>query len=910
MPAGTPNPAEVGQMVNQILPEQREPLLRTKLFVPPARAKRVSRGSLTGQINANLDKALILVSAPAGFGKTTLLAGWAAQAGLPVAWVSLDAGDNDLHRFLRYVVAALRSTLSGQEAAVCETSQALLQSVPPPPTQAVLIPFINDLSDIPQEFVLVLDDYHFITSPAVHEALAFILEHLPPHAHLVISSRSDPSLPLHRLRGRQQMVELRTDDLRFTAAEAGEFLNAVMQLSLSEEQVVTLEARTEGWIVGLQMAALSMQGPADHSSFIQAFSGSHRYILEYLIEEVLNRQPEDIQAFLLQTSILERLCGPLCDALTGAEGKSRQVLESLEHANIFLVALDGVGTWYRYHHLFADLLRVRLQQAHPDSVPGLHMRASAWFEQKRFYVEAIQHLFAAREDGRAADLIERYGSACWSENDLSVVQMADSLPPDILAARPKIGLYQAWLNIIQGHVEKSLPQLNDMARLFSGAGPDPGQRWMQTVTGLALAFLSRPVTIPGFDPLPDARMLDEIPADELILRSTADLLYGMTLARKEGIDRAVAFTEKALQSEKTQHGRLANPPLTSFLTRIYLMQGRLHEAASLCREYLDPLQEKGVRFIYAAGSMHIDLGEVLYEWNCLEEAEKHIQEGLQDNEPWGNLMTESFGLTALARVLQAKGDHAGAMQVVERLEAGQNSRPVEFAEEIRTLRIRLQLASGDLQGASLRADQVLLSEDFHHNEKYYRFTLARVRLAQKRYAAVEELLTGSDPRGTAGSRIARQIESDLLLAAAAAGQERLQEAFGFIESGLAAAEPEGYIHVFLDAGEPIRELLAAFLRSDAPGHRLFAQKVLEAFSPIKGAGSPVPRPAGLVELLSGRELEVLHLMAQGRTNHEIARQLIVAPGTVKAHTASIYRKLDVANRTEAVARARQLGYLP
>jgi LuxR family maltose regulon positive regulatory protein len=517
----------------------------------------------------------------------------------------------------------------------------------------------------------------------------------------------------------------------------------------------------------------------------------------------------------------------------------------------------------------------------------------------------------------------------------------------MILGRPKIGLYQAWLFIIEGEIGKALPLLNDLRQHLADRDAPSAEPWIQTVVDSALAFLGRPAVARGSAPLPAAplpaaplpeyALLEEIPAGEPILRNVADYLYGMALARRGELDRAAEVAVGCIQRETERsaalpHGTASRgtpviPTLAPFLSRVYLMQGRLHAAAALCREFLDPLKEKGIRFIYTSGSMKIDLGEVLYEWNCLEEAEQHIRDGLQTNEPWKNIMTDGFGYSALARVLQAKGDPAGALQTVERFETRllEHSMPREFDEDLRTLRVRLQLGSGDVQAAADWADQVLLSEDFRLHEAYYRLTLARIRLAQGRHAEVEKWLAGMAPTAWAGSLITRQLESNLLLAAAAAGQDRLPEAFGWIEACLALAEPEGYIHVFLDAGETARDLLAAYLRTEAPGHTLYAQKILEAFSLSRGTGSPespsggrpaggpsgrsAGRPSGLVEPLSERELEVLQLIALGRTNPEIARQLVVSPGTVKAHSASIYRKLDVANRTEAVARARQLGIL-
>ncbi len=471
-----------------------------------------------------------------------------------MAWLSLDKDDNQAGRFLSYLVAALQEADhrigNGAEELVAASQQAL--------PEAVLTSLINDLDRANTETALVLDDYQFISSQAVHEAVAFLLEHCPNTFHLVIATRSDPPLPLARLRARGQTFELRAADLRFTEPEAAQFLNDVMGLRLDAGSVAVLEERTEGWIAGLQMAALSMRDRKDVHGFIEGFSGTNRYILDYLLEEVLASQSPETQHFLLYTSILERLTAPLCDALVETLERSNvrtfersdEILTYLERANLFLVPLDDERTWYRYHHLFADLLRARLQQAQPDLVPRLHRQASAWLEQNGFIPEAIHHLLAAHEIDRAADLVERYGPARLAESDPSVLRMADSLPAEILIARPKIGLYQAWLLIIQGRIAKALPLLNDLARGLAGAEPNSGQRWMQTIIASALAFLAPPSSTRGFDPLPDYLLLEEIPAEEPILRNAADFLYGMALGRRGELERAVEVSVRCIQREK------------------------------------------------------------------------------------------------------------------------------------------------------------------------------------------------------------------------------------------------------------------------------------------------------------------------------------------------------------------------
>jgi LuxR family transcriptional regulator, maltose regulon positive regulatory protein len=900
-------------------------LIRTKLRLPFTRPGLVPRLRLQEQIAEGLRCPLTLVVAPAGFGKTTLVATSLAKCAMPVAWLSLDQSDNQAGQFLTYLTAALQ----GANQRIGGEAAQLLQGMPPAPSEAVLTSLINDLDGAGVEMLLVLDDYQFIRSPAVQADVAFLLDHCPQAFHLLMATRSDPALPLARLRARSQMVELRAADLRFTADEAAQFLNEVMGLHLDRGSVAVLEERTEGWVAGLQMAALSLHDRTDVQRFIEGFSGTNRHILDYLLEEILASQPAEIQHFLLNTAILERLTAPLCDALLANDPKpepgdgdqgpdtgssalrpSASILEYLERENLFVVALDDERVWFRYHHLFADLLRARLQQSKSATVPLLHRRASAWLEQKGLITDAIQHLLAAREIGRAAELIERYGPARWQENDLTVMQMADSLPPELLTERPKIGAYQAWLLILQGNIEKALPLLHDLARRTQEAVPNSEQGWIRTFTQLALIFLCPPARAAELGPFPAEEVLDEIPAAELVLRDAADILYGMALGRRGELERAAQFSLKSIRRQKSPYGKQAIPTLVTFLATIYLFQGRMHEAAALCRQYLGPIQEKGIR-ISTAGNLDVVLGDVLYEWNSLEEAESHIRNGLQENEPWGNIMTDAFGLLALAHVLQAKGDNPGALQIVDKFESRlqQPTRPSEFNEDFRTLRVRLQLAGGDLRRAAEWAETIRFNEDFQLYPEYYRLTLVRIRLAQGKYAEAEAIMTTMAPTAPAGNLIIRQIESNLLLATAMAGQQRWPEAFELVKTCLALAEPEGCIRVFLDIGDAARELLADYLRSPDAQHSLFAQKLLDAFSPAGRPSSPAVQQAGLVEPLSGRELEVLQLMALGKTNQEIARQLFISPGTVKAHTASIYRKLDVANRTEAVAHARQLDLL-
>lgn len=877
-------------------------LIQSKLRLPFVRRSLVDRPRLQARFDEGIRGPLMLITAPAGFGKTTLAASCVAGCGLPFAWLSLDKDDNQPGRFLTYLAAALQAAderIGGQAA-------QLLAGINPAAPEAVMTSLINDLQAAGGELVLVLDDYQLIHAPVVHEQLTFLLEHCPASLHLVIATRSDPPLPLSRLRARGQTVELRAVDLRFNADEAAQFLEQVMDLRLDGEAVALLDERTEGWAAGLQMAALSMRGRPDTEAFIREFAGTNRFIMDFMLEEVLAREPHEVQDFLLQTAVLTRLAGPLCDALTGGTG-GQEMLETLERRNLFVVPLDEERRWYRYHHLFADLLQARLRQTQPDLAARLLMRASQWLEQNGYIPDAVRYAFAAEETGRAADLIERYGPARLEQSDPSVVQMADDLPQEMIQARPLIGLYQAWLLICQSRIPQARLLMSGLAGQLSARDAGSGRGWMQTWIAAAVAFLAPPADFEAC-PLPAEDLLEAVPAGELILRNAADFLYGMALARRGQMERAVQVALACIQRERTHPANLAVPTLVPFLTRVYLMQGKFNAAAALCREFLDPQRGKNVRFIYTSGSIKIDLGEVLYEWNCLEEAEPMIREGLRANEPWRNIMTDGFGLAALTRVLLAQGRFGEALQAMERFEARllEHPHPREFDEDLLTLRVRIQLAGGNLHNPSAWAEQVVHNPDFESHKEIYRLTLARIWSAQGRHAEVERLLDGFIPPFSANSQLTRQIEAGLLRAAALAGQQRLEEAFNQVESCLSLAEPEGSLRVFLNGGEPVRDLLSAYLRSGAAGRTAYARRVLEAFGQ---PGGPVSHPAGLVEALSGRELEVLRLMETGKSNAEIARQLVVAPGTIKAHAASIYRKLEAANRTEAVARARLLGIL-
>jgi LuxR family transcriptional regulator, maltose regulon positive regulatory protein len=901
-------------------------LILTKLNQPFIRHDLVDRPRLQDRIIEGVKNPFTLVVAPAGFGKTTLFIASTSALLMPIAWLSLGKDDNHVSRFLTYLLYAGKQI----NPQIGLASLQIMAGIHQPKPESVMINLINDINSYGKEMILVLDDYHNIVDPEVHQVITFFLDHLPSNLHLVILTRSDPPLPLARLRARSQMVELRGNDLRFTEQEASKFFYEVMGFFLDHDQIGLLTKRTEGWIAGLQMAALSLRDRPDTTGLIEKFSGTNRYIFDYLLEEVLSLQTTEMQNFLKYTSILDRLSASLCDSVMGfspninsqdsdenlqksvdEKYKSTSILNYLEHENLFVIPLDEERIWYRYHHLFSDLLKSRLGQGHLDLVHQLHMRAEEWFEHHGMITEAFNHLLAAQEYDRAAQLVERFGPARLAQSDPSIIQLADLLPSHALSNKPKIRLYQLWLAIIHGQIKEAHKILTEITQPNNDFFQHPELQWIQTIASTAQAFLSPFSTLDGDNFLPDVSMLEAIPNDEIILRNAADFLYGMTLARRGKTEQAVEISRKCILREKAHQGKQAVPTVASFLTRLLLMMGHLKASATLCHEYLDPLEENSFCFVYTSGSMMIDLGEIMYEQNHLLEAEQYIRAGLKMNEAWQNIMTDGFGIIALARTLQATGDHVGALKTLQKLDETVKNRklPREFEEDFHTLKICIQLASGDLKSASQWAESIVQSDEYRHHKDLYRLTLARIYLAQARYQDVEKILDGMKPIITSGSRTARVLECQLLLAISSFKQHRLQEAYQILDSCLELAEPEGYVQIFLDIGRPALELITAYSYDNPTRNSLFVQNIKDAISHAPCTEPHSTVQDGLPEALSTREVEVLQLIGQGHTNEEIAQQLFVARGTVKAHAANIFRKLDVSNRTEAVTRARQKGIL-
>ena len=885
-------------------------LLATKLFVPSTRSNAIRRPRLVERLNAGLDAGhlLALISAPAGYGKTTLLAEWLAQHRDNVGWLALDDQDNHALRFWMYLIAALQPVTQNS---LGQNARHALESSPDSDWQAILTSLVNDMATLERSVILVLDDYHVISNPTIHEGMTFLLDHLSPSLHLVIATRADPPLPISRLRARGQLIELRVADLRFTADEALAFLNDSMNLGLTAQDVQILETRTEGWIVGLQLAALSMQGRADTHAFIQAFTGSHHYVLEYLADEVLQRQPEPLQRFLIETSILNRLCAPLCDAVT-ERTDSVDVLATLYRSNLFLVPLDNERVWYRYHHLFADLIRARLEQSNPGLIPTLHQRAADWFDEHALPTEAVHHAFAAQDYLHAADLMEQHAPSRWALSDTAFLTMIGKLPMELVQARPGLAIHHAFALVVLGQHQAAETVLRGMMPHIP-AEPNPEMKAIASFATVLLVYIDELMGNEALVELPDPRSLQYVPEQRLAMRNTADATYAFLLHFRGEFDRAEELLLGAVQRDMAANGTTAIPIAISRLGRIRIVQGRLREAAALCREYLRRVEERGQQQFYIVGSLNLVLGDVLREWNDLENAEREIRHGILSNEPWPSPESRAIGHFLLARVLLAQGNLDGAEDAYNKVDQTISSHLIspDLSADIRGFRVRLWLAQGNLTAAQDLTGQWDSNAplDFRHERD--QITRARVLLAQGELADAHTLLDRLKGPAEQSGRTGRQIEIALLNALALNELNQRPSAFKELELCLALAAPQGYQRIFLDEGEPMQVLISDFKSQTAnslPRLREYAVKLLAAFPPSK-IQKQDSVSQNLVEPLTPREFQVLQLVCAGDSNRAIAEKLFITISAVKKHTGNIFGKLGVSSRTQAIIRARELNLI-
>jgi LuxR family maltose regulon positive regulatory protein len=897
------------------------PVLVTKLFMPPPRANAVTRPRLLERLNEVLHHKLTLVSAPAGFGKTTLVSTWAKGSGELTAWLSLDEADNDPARFLAYLVAALQTIAADLGAGLL----GVLHSPQPRPTETILTELLNEITVRPDRLVLVLDDYHLIDSPPVDSALAFLIEHLPPQLHLIMTTREDPPLPLARLRARGQLTELRAADLRFTAAEAAEFMSQVMGLRLSAADLAALDDRTEGWIAGLQLAGLSMQGHHDVPEFIRTFSGDHRYVVDYLVEEVLQRQPAAVRSFLLHTAILDRLYGPLCDAVTG-QGHGATQLEALERGNFFVIPLDEQRRWYRYHHLFAEVLAAYLRAEQPDHVSTLHGRASAWYAQHGMPADAVRHALAAEDFGRAADLVElAIPEMLRSRRENALLDWLQALPHELIRVRPVLSVGYASALLSTGKVEGVEDRLRDAESWLDSlatAHKGPGARAEMVVVD-DVAFQRLPGAIAVYRAglalrrgdvaatVTYARRARElVPEDDFLGRGSAAALLGLASWTSGDLEAAHRSYADAMASLR-RAGHLSDIFGCSLvLADIEITQGRLHQAMRTFEHALQVAAVQGAPALRGTADMYAGMSELACERNDLASAAEYLRRCQELGERAGLPQNPYRWRVAMARVRQAQGDLGGALDLLheaERLYTGDFSPPVR---PVPALKARVWVAQGRIGEALGWAREQSLSpqDDVSYLREFEHITLARVLIARSTSARTDDslleaigLLERLLQAAKDGQRTGSVIEILMLQALAHQIQRDTPAALVPLERALTLAEPEGYARLFVDEGPPMADLLEAAVRHGiAPN---YVGQLQRAFGETR---ERPPAAQGLIEPLSERELDVLRLLRTELSGPDIARELMVSPNTVHTHVNNIYGKLGVNNRRAAVLRAEQL----
>jgi len=903
-------------------------LLSTKLYTPPARENVIQRPHLVEKLLSGVDHpgSFVLLSGPAGFGKTTLLSEFVKHYRQPVAWVSLDEGDNDYPRFWTYLIKACQSILEG----VGESALELLNLPQSLPDETVPTILINDFVMQSGSVVLVLDDYHEIQDQAIHASLLFLFDHLPDNLYIVISTRIDPPLPLGRYRVRNRLIEIRAQDLRFSIEEATEFLNRTMGLDLSKEDVAALEERTEGWIAGLQLAALSMQGREDVTAFVKAFTGSHVYVAEYLVEEVLQRQTEEIQTFLLQTSILKLMNAGLCEAITGCKG-GQTILQELHRENIFVIPLDNDGEWFRYHHLFADLLNARLRQSHSsEEIAALQLHAADWYEKNRFIPETVNSALAAKDFERAVGLVQKSARDLIFTGQLNILNSwLDAFPKSIFDAHPNLAFYQFWIDVLQNEADLSAKAIQEKEDLLKSLPPSPENNRLR---GELMAVICRAIALSGRTS-EGIRLAQEalnyLSVDDLAPRARAN----SALATAHDLEGRAEIAESLYQESFTQaiaageYRLAAHTLMVKGLIQIHY--GHLHEAAKTYQTIVDMVPAdsprgdsassvKSKKVFFPAGQGYIGLGCVHLEWNDLDAAENYLQQGM-DLCRQGGLDGIFIGKVRMSRLRQAKGDLTGALNEIQMSQ--QIPRVDTF--NLVTRQIQIALTQGNVDHAKRLAaplTEMLTNDDAPRPPLVFleiiQAILARVYLAQKEFEKTFQLLDEIQAIAEPGERLGRLIEVHLIRALAyhlQNGKSHTPDAIESLDRALELAEPQGYVLLFLEAGPELIPLLKAVAvrRSTPERVKKYAYKLLEAFDRIGklAISQPASRADDLIEQLTPREMEVLELLAIGDSNQTIADKLVITVRTVKKHTGNIYGKLNANSRIQAVARAHELGLL-
>jgi LuxR family maltose regulon positive regulatory protein len=871
------------------------PLLKTKLNIPSLRPAHVTRSRLLENLNKDIQgdegftRKLTLVSAPAGYGKTTLVVEWFHSQETQVAWFSLDESDNDPLRFLTYLINALGQVHEG----IGSAALGMLQSPQLPPPETLLTPLLNEIVSMQSPFFLVIDDYHLIQTPIIHQHLNFLIEHLPSQMHIVIVTREDPPLPLPRLRAQGKMLEIRQEDIRFTIEETTEFIGNIISEKLSSENITAVERRTEGWVTGIQLLVLSLQKHPDAQEFIQTFTGSERFVLDYLFEEVFHQQAEEIQDFLITTSILENLSAGLCEAVTG-RGDSDEILRSLDHANLFILPLDQSQNWYRYHRLFRDLLRHRLQMQQEVSQSELHQKASQWYQDQDYMENAIHHSLAGSNWERAAALIYQASDTLLKGGAIAtMIGWFKRLPVEIIRSKPEYCLTYVWPLLLSGQVDSADPFLEAAEEL---AGDNP-----QLLGEIASAQAFQAQTRGDEQRLIERSelALSLLPEADLSTRSILALNLGIAYWHNGDMVETERALNEALPAARQTENKYAEISTLLFLGRTYAVRGRLQQAMSFFNGIVEAKVQ--VPIVVLA---HLDLSALYYEWNDPKKSDHHLEQGI---ELIGRSDIHEFKIAALmqkARLQLARGNHQGALEALkecDRIEADHEI-PIRTRARKAACAVEVHLAMDNLEIAAHWAEQVIVESDAHPFYRFLYLTPVRLLMAQNKKAEALDLLDKAYKAANQAEWIYGVIALRILQSLAAPNRDATIK---YITDALTLAQPERFIRIFVDGGPTLKPLLV-----EAAHQGVFPEyvgEILKAFEKEIGLQKAALPPG--IEPLSERELEVLRLLAAGLTNRQIAEQIVVSISTVKSHVHHICNKLDASNRTQAVARARQLDLL-